>query len=228
MRNALSDAIRAQGFDISATDDEEEVLAELTNWQPDLILLDLSVHEGRGLSICRRIREKSAPAVVVIASPGEEARVLLALELGATDYIIRPLDFEALMARVRTALTRSGPSGDLRDTTLEVGPLLLHLARREVIVRGQLLHFPKLEYDLLLALVLQPGHIRTRTELLERVWGRRLGDSKTLDAHLVRLRRKIEHDSERRRHIITVRGVGYYFDPQGRLEGTEQSPPTEG
>jgi two-component system response regulator RegX3 len=218
MRNALSDAIGAQGFDVIATDDEGEVLAELANWHPDLVLLDLSVHEEGGLSLCRRVREESVSAIVVMASPGEEASVLLALELGATDYITRPFDFDSLMARVRTALTRSGPGADLRDATLEVGPVLFHLARREVIVRGQSVHFPKREYDLLLALMLQPGHIRTRTELLERVWGRRIGDSKTLDAHLVRIRRKIEDDSEHRRHIITVRGVGYYFDPEGRVE----------
>jgi two-component system response regulator RegX3 len=223
MRNALADAIGAEGFHVNAAAEESDVLATLSSWSPNLVLLDLSVDEARGLSICRRVREESSAPIVVMASPGEEARVVLALELGATDYLTRPLDFDSLLARMRTALTRATGFGDIRDGILEVGPIVLHLARREVSVRGQMTPFRKLEYDLLLALVLQPGHIRTRAELLDRVWGRRLADTKTLDAHMRRLRIKIEPDHSHPRHIITVRGVGYYFDPQEH-SGTEGLP----
>ena len=134
--------------------------------------------------------------------------------MGANDYVTRPLDIDTVMARVRTSLVRSlSEAGDLRDTPLEVGPLVFELARRTVRVRGEMVHFPKREYDLLLALVMHPGHIRTRVELFEEIWGHPLDHSKTLDAHMVRIRRKVEVDTSHPRHIITVRGVGFYFEP---------------
>ena len=211
LRNALRDAIGAEGFDVATTADESEVLEALSSWDPNLILLDLSGQEG--LSICRRIREESTIPIVVMASAGDEARVVLALEMGANDYLTRPLDVNAVMARVRTAFIRSSEWGDLRDTPLEVGPLVFRLARREVRVRGELIHFPRREYDLLLALVLRPGHIRTRSELMAEIWGRTLESSKTLDAHMMRIRKKVEADTRHPLHILTVRGVGFYFDP---------------
>jgi DNA-binding response OmpR family regulator len=212
MRSALRDAIAAQGFDVATTADESEVLGALSSWDPNLILLDLSGQEAEGLSICRRIREESTTPIVVMASAGDEARVVLALEMGANDYLTRPLDVDAVMARVRTALIRSSAGGDLRDTPLEVGPLVFQLARREVRVRGELVHFRRREYDLLLALVLRPGQIRKRTELMAEIWGHTLESSKTLDAHMVRIRKKVEADARHPRHILTVRGVGFYFD----------------
>jgi two-component system response regulator RegX3 len=212
-RNALRDAIGAEGFDVTTTAVEPEVLGALSSEAPDLVLLDLSVNEARGLSICRKVREKSTTPIIVIAAAGDEARILLALEMGANDYLTRPLEIDAVMARVRTVLIRASAGGELRDTPLEVGPLFFRLARREVRVRGEVVHFPKREYELLLALVLRSGHIRTRTELMDEIWGHPLESTKTLDAHMVRIRRKIEVDTSHPRHIITVRGVGYYFDP---------------
>ena len=214
MRNALRDALGAEGFQVATTRSETEVLAALSSWDPDLVLLDLSTDEADGLSICRSIREQSPVPIVVMASPGDEPRVVLALEIGANDYLTRPLDVDAVLARVRPALIRSSVGGDLRETPLEAGPLVFQLARRGVMVRGEAVHFPRLEYDLLLSLALRPGHIRTRTELVHEVWGgRTLERSKTLDAHMLRLRKKIEVDTRHPRHLLTVRSVGYYFDP---------------
>jgi two-component system response regulator RegX3 len=134
--------------------------------------------------------------------------------MGANDYLTRPLDVDSVLARVRTALIRSSVGGDLRETPLEAGPLVFQLARRGVLVRGETVHFPRREYDLLLSLVLRPGHIRSRAELVHEIWGGRdLENSKTLDAHMLRLRKKVEVDPRHPRHLLTVRSVGFYFDP---------------
>jgi two-component system response regulator RegX3 len=214
MRNALRDAIGAEGFHVETTRSESEVFGALSSWDPDLVLLDLSTDEADGLSMCRSIREQSPVPIVVMASPGDEARIVLALEMGANDYLTRPLDVDSVLARVRTALIRSSVGGDLRETPLEAGPLVFQLARRGVLVRGETVHFPRREYDLLLSLVLRPGHIRSRAELVHEIWGGRdLENSKTLDAHMLRLRKKVEVDPRHPRHLLTVRSVGFYFDP---------------
>ena len=214
MRRALSDAIEAVGISVQTAGANNEALDTLVDWSPNLVLLDLSVEEGaKGLSICRKIRELTTVPVMVMAAPGDEALVIQALEMGAVDYLTRPLDLDVLFSKVRLVLAKSAERAYSQAATIEVGPVIFHSARREVSIRGTLVHFPKLEYDILLALALQSGNIITREELMDRIWGRRLSDTKTLAAHILRIRHKVELDVHKPVHIITVRGIGYYFDP---------------
>ena len=218
MRNALGDAMRADGFDVHTEGVTSNSLAILFAWNPDLVLLDLTAKGASGLSICRRIRELTTTPVVVVSSPGDEALVIEALEMGAVDYLTWPFELDALKSRVRVALAQSADHHFSQGSSLEVGPLLFHLARRQISVRGSLVHFPKREYDLTLALAVQARNILTRRDLMDRVWGRFNPDTKTLDAHILRIRHKVELEPHTPVHVITVRGFGYLFDPGDSLE----------
>ena len=216
MRNALADALRAKGYGIECAGSEGEAVDWLITWNPELVLLDLSVHDGLGMTICRRVHVQSDVPIVLVAAPGCEAQVLMGLEIGATDYMVRPLDLDAVALRIGTAMAQTvRHTVPNTERALVAGPLTINVATRTIVVRGQDVHFPRKEYDLLLSLVTQRGHIRTRRELFDELWDRGPEDPKTLDAHIQRIRKKIELDRSHPRHVITVRGIGYYFDPHG-------------
>ncbi|HVX21292.1 MAG TPA: response regulator transcription factor [Acidimicrobiales bacterium] len=215
MCHALRDALRSHGHVVSCANSEVEAVARLASFTPSLVLLNLSVQGGNGLLVCRRLHEMGSTPIILIARPGDEADVLTALDVGATDYVVRPLSMEELVTRIASVTCRERSEQLGRADVLEAGPLAIHLARRTVAVRDREVHFTRREYDLLVLLVARPGHIRTRAEILDSLWGgRRTSDTKTLDVHIRRLRGKIERDQQRPECIITVRGVGYYFDPQ--------------
>jgi two-component system response regulator RegX3 len=196
------------------------------SWRPDLLLIDLLVHSGKGLDVCRQVSGTATSPVVVLAPVEATDDLLDALNFGATDYATRPLDGRALITRIHTTLARfSPPNKPFVDEIVEVGPLTIELSRRRVFVRGTQVHFAKMEYDVLVALAVRPGEIRTGDELLEEIWaGRSFEDPRTLSTHIRRIRKKLEIRPSDPEHLLTVRGIGYYFDAEGRSRSTEVRP----
>ncbi len=218
LRDALVGALRAEGYDARTTANLKETLYQIQSWQPDLLLIDLMVHRETGLDICRHVAELVRSPVVVLAPVVADNQLLEALRCGAVDYATRPLDGPALLTRVRTTMARFSQNHlPLTDEIIEVGPITIELSRRRVSVRGTAVHFAKMEYDVLLALVLRPGEIRSGDELLAEIWaGRSFEDPRTLSTHIRRIRMKVELDPANPEHLITVRGIGYYFSADGR------------
>ncbi len=188
------------------------------SWRPDLLLIDLLVRNGKGMDICRQLAGTTPSPVIVLAPVDAIDDLLEALDSGVTDYATRPLDGRALITRIHTTLTRfAPPNKPFVDEVVEVGPLTIELSRRRVLVRGSQVHFAKMEYDVLVALAVRPGQILTGDELLEEIWGgRNLEDPRTLSTHIRRIRKKLEIRPGDPEHLLTVRGVGYYFNAEGR------------
>ena len=218
LRDALVGALQFEGYDTRTTTNGRETLRRLHSWHPDLVLIDLLVHNGTGLEICRQVAGLVPSPIIVLAPVDAEAQLLEALTSGAVDYATRPLDGRALITRIHTTLARpSQTDGPFVDEIVEVGPLTIELSRRRVSVRGTPVHFAKMEYEVLLALALRPGEIRTGDELLDEIWaGRSFEDPRTLSTHIRRIRKKLETDPGNPEHLVTVRGIGYYFNANGR------------
>lgn len=218
LRDALVGALRVEGYDTRTTTSGTAALRQLHSWLPDLVLIDLLVHNGTGLEVCRQVAGLVPSPIIVLAPVDATAQLLEALDSGAVDYATRPLDGRALITRIRTTLERSSQMGEpFVDEIVDVGPLTIELSRRRVSVRGRPVHFAKMEYEVLLALALRPGEIRTGDELLEEIWaGRSFEDPRTLSTHIRRIRKKLETDPGNPEHLVTVRGIGYYFNPNGR------------
>jgi two-component system response regulator RegX3 len=218
LRDALVGALRAEGYTTQTAANAKETLERLQSWRPALLLIDLLVHDETGLEICRQVSGMVSAPIIVLAPVDAAAHLLEALHSGAVDYATRPLDGRALITRIRTTLARSSPTdGSDADAIIEVGPLTIEPSRRRVSVRGMPVHFAKMEYEVLLALALRPGEIRTGGELLDQVWaGRRFEDPRTLSTHIRRIRKKLEIDPGHPEHLLTVRGIGYYFSVDGR------------
>lgn len=181
--------------------------------RPALIVLDLMLPRMSGIDVCRHVRsESSVPIVVVSALDSEDDRVA-ALEAGADDYLTKPFSVKELIARIRGQLRRSAAVQHIGDSSvIERGPVYLDSSRHEVHVRGVRVQFTPKEFKLLETLVVADGRLRTRGSIIDNVWGSTyLGDTKTLDVHVKRLRAKIERDPHRPEHIVTVRGLGYRF-----------------
>jgi two-component system, OmpR family, response regulator RegX3 len=218
LRDALVGALQAEGYDTRTATSVKETLHQLQSWYPELLLIDLLAHEGSGLDICRQVAGLLPAPIIVLAPVDATIQLLEALESGATDYATRPLDGRALMTRIHTTLARSLQIDmPTVDETVEVGPLIIEPSRRRVFVRGTEVHFAKMEYAVLLALALRPGEIRTNSELLDEIWaGRRFEDPRTLSTHIRRIRKKLESDPGHPQHLLTVRGVGFYFNADGQ------------
>lgn len=213
-REAARRALERAGFAVSeAADGDEalEALADLTP-RPDLVLLDLAMPGMGGLEVLTQIRKTSALPVIVLSGRGEESERVVALEMGADDYVVKPFLVRELPARIRSVLRRSRPAESPR---MEFGALEIRLAEREVLVRGERVETTAKEFDLLAKLASEPRRVFSRAQLLEEVWGssRDWQDPATVTEHIRRLRRKIEDDAEEPRWLQTVRGVGYRFEP---------------
>jgi len=181
---------------------------------PDLVILDLMLPEVTGLDVCRAIRLESSVPVIMVTAKDSEADKVAGLELGADDYVTKPFSMRELVSRVRANLRRvrmDGPAGE-PDEVVVGGPVELDVARHEARVRGQAVSFPPKEFDLLETLLRRKGRLLTRDFLIDMVWGSDyFGDTKTLDVHVKRIRRKIEEDPHHPVHLVTVRGLGYKF-----------------
>jgi two-component system response regulator RegX3 len=210
---ALSFMLKREGFDVGIATDGNAAVAEFERHGADLILLDLMLPGISGTEVCRIIRAKSQVPIIMLTAKDGEVDKVVGLELGADDYVTKPFSSRELLARVRAVLRRHGDVEELLPATIEAGPVRLDVDRHIVTVRGVHTPMPLKEFDLLEFLVRNSGRVLTRAQLIDRVWGADyVGDTKTLDVHVKRLRAKIEEDPGNPVHLMTVRGLGYKYD----------------
>ena len=212
--DALSYMLRKEGYEVAVSTTGPDALEEFDRGGADLVLLDLMLPGLPGTEVCRLIRQRSTVPVIMLTAKDSEVDKVVGLELGADDYVTKPFSSRELLARVRAVLRRQGESEDLLPATIEAGPVRLDVDRHVVTVRGQVVPMPLKEFDLLEILVRNAGRVLTRSQLIDRVWGADyVGDTKTLDVHVKRLRAKVELDPAEPVHLVTVRGLGYKFEP---------------
>ncbi|MFN3214898.1 MAG: response regulator [Acidimicrobiales bacterium] len=213
---ALRIGLQREGFVIDVARDGREALDKFEAVTPDLVLLDLMLPKLSGIDVCREIRNKSKVPIIMVTAKGEEIDTVVGLEVGADDYVTKPYHLRELVARMRSLLRRANWSGENeaidKGVLIEAGDVRVDTDRHEVSVRDQTVDLPLKEFDLLTLLVENAGRVLTRDVLIDRVWGTDyVGDTKTLDVHIKRLRSKIEVDPSNPERIITIRGLGYKF-----------------
>ncbi|MBV9291411.1 MAG: response regulator transcription factor [Frankiales bacterium] len=207
----LGIVLRTEGFEPSFVADGDRALAAFRTTKPDLVLLDLMLPGTDGIDVCRQIRAESGTPIVMLTARGDTVDVVLGLECGADDYIIKPFKPKELVARMRARLRRNdGAPAEL----LHIGDVTIDVAGHVVSRDDQPIALTPLEFDLLAALARKPGHVFTREQLLEQVWGyRHAADTRLVNVHVQRLRAKVETDPEHPELVLTVRGVGYKAGP---------------
>jgi two-component system, OmpR family, response regulator RegX3 len=211
--DALSFMLRREGYEVFVASDGNAAVSEFDKHGPDLVLLDLMLPGISGTEVCRIIRGKSSVPIIMLTAKDGEVDKVVGLELGADDYVTKPFSSRELLARVRAVLRRHGDVEELLPATIEAGSVRIDIERHVVSVRGENITMPLKEFDLLELLVRNSGRVLTRNQLIDRVWGADyVGDTKTLDVHIKRLRAKIEIDPSTPIHINTVRGLGYKFE----------------
>ncbi len=212
--DALSFMLRKEGFEVGIAADGNVALEEFDRNGADIVLLDIMLPGLSGTEVCRALRAKSAVPIIMVSAKDGEIDKVVGLELGADDYVTKPFSSRELVARIRAVLRRQGDDeGELMSTIIEAGPVRMDVDRHVVAVRGESVAMPLKEFDLLELLMRNVGRVLTRSQLIDRVWGSDyVGDTKTLDVHVKRLRSKIESDPANPVHIVTVRGLGYKFD----------------
>jgi two-component system alkaline phosphatase synthesis response regulator PhoP len=215
MVRGLGDNLRFEGYQTMGATNGADGLRLALSEAPDLILLDVMMPQMSGWDVCRELRRKGIDVpVIMLTARGEEVDRVLGLELGADDYVTKPFSLRELLARVRAVLRRPGPRR--KAEALAFGDVRIHLRGRQVFKAGQEVRLTRKEFDLLRYLVEHPGEVLTRDRLLEEVWGyERFPTTRTVDAHILRLRQKFEPDPERPAYILTVHGQGYRFAPPG-------------
>lgn len=221
-REPLTYQLEREGFDVVAVATGTEALDAYDALQPDLVLLDLMLPGLSGTEVCRELRVRgNVPVIMLTAKDGEIDKVV-GLELGADDYVTKPYSFRELLARMRAVLRRNHGGApaevqdrgnlDDEDQVLSAGPVRMDVERHIVTVGGVNVSFPLKEFDLLEYLLRNAGRVLTRGQLIDRVWGSDyVGDTKTLDVHIKRIRAKIEEDPGNPVLVLTVRGLGYKF-----------------
>ena len=214
--DALEIGLDREGFKVTIARDGQEALDKFEEGKFDAILLDLMLPKVSGLDVCRTIRAKSDIPIIIVSAKSEEVDMVLMLELGADDYVTKPYRLRELVARIRAVLRRREtytPSEEPSTEIMEFGPILLDIDSRRCYVSGEEIKLRKKEFALLRNLLENPGRVMTREVLIDRVWGDDyVGDTKTLDVHIKRLRTLIEFDPKNPIHITTIRGVGYRFE----------------
>lgn len=217
-REPLVYQLTKEGYDVSAAATGEEGLELFTRGGIDMVLLDLMLPGIDGTALCRRIREQSRVPIIMLTAKSTEIDKVVGLELGADDYVTKPYSFRELLARIRAVMRRNrdvpqpeGGSGD--DVALVCGDIEMEVGQHRVVVRSHGVFFPLKEFELLEYLLKNKGRVLTRHQLIDRVWGSDyVGDTKTLDVHVKRVRAKIEADPSHPRYLTTVRGLGYKID----------------
>src|SRR5580700_851470 len=212
---ALVVGLKREGFLVKVARDGAEALSAFDIVRPDLVLLDVMLPKVSGIDVCRVLRGKSRVPIIMVTAKGSEIDTVVGLEVGADDYVTKPYRLRELVARMRAVLRRAPREDDEIATgdAIEVGDVRLDPERHEVFVRGELITLPLKEFELLEILLANAGRVLTRETLIDRVWGPHyVGDTKTLDVHIKRLRSKIEDDPAAPRRIVTIRGLGYKFD----------------
>ncbi len=209
----LSYLLRREGYDVAVADDGSEALDEFDRNGADLVLLDLMLPGLPGTEVCRQLRARSNVPVIMLTAKDSEIDKVVGLELGADDYVTKPYSSRELVARVRAVLRRGAEPEALVPSTVEAGPVRMDVERHVVTVNNQVVPMPLKEFELLEILLRNAGRVLTRMQLIDRVWGSDyVGDTKTLDVHVKRLRSKIEPDPAQPKHLVTVRGLGYKFE----------------
>jgi two-component system, OmpR family, response regulator RegX3 len=213
--DALSYMLRKEGFEVSIAETGTQALSEFDRTGADIVLLDLMLPEMSGTEVCRQLRQKSHVPIIMVTARDSEIDKVVGLEIGADDYVTKPYSPRELVARIRAVMRRQTPdAGDQTPPTLSAGPVRMDVDRHVVTVSGAAVQFPLKEFELLELLLRNAGRVLTRGQLIDRVWGADyVGDTKTLDVHVKRLRSKIEPEPSTPRHIVTVRGLGYKFEP---------------
>src|SRR5215475_2732052 len=214
--DALSYMLRKEGFEVAVCPTGPAALDTFDRTGADLVLLDLMLPGLSGSEVCRALRERSFVFVIMLIAKDSEIDKVVGLELGADDYVTKPFSSRELVARMRAVLRRGGESEELITSILDAGPVRMDGERHTVAVRSQQVQLPLKEFELLEVLLRNAGRVLARMQLIDRVWGADyVGDTKTLDVHVKRLRAKIETEPTNPRHIVTVRGLGYKFEPVG-------------
>lgn len=210
----LSYLLGKEGFDVAVVDNGVDAIAEYDRHGADLVLLDLQLPGQSGTEVCRQLRQRSAVPVIMLTARDADIDKVVGLELGADDYVTKPYSSRELVARVRAVLRRQSEPDELVSSTVQAGPVQLDIDRHVVSVRGERKPFPLKEFELLEMLLRDSGRVLTRGQLIDRVWGADyVGDTKTLDVHIKRVRTKIETNPAFPQHLVTVRGLGYKFEP---------------
>lgn len=216
LADPLAFLLRKEGFEVTVVGDGPSALAEFDRSGADIVLLDLMLPGMSGTDVCKQLRTRSGVPVIMVTARDSEIDKVVGLELGADDYVTKPYSARELIARIRAVLRRG--TGDELDAgsengVLEAGPVRMDVDRHTVLVNGKPVTLPLKEFDLLEYLLRNSGRVLTRGQLIDRVWGADyVGDTKTLDVHVKRLRSKIEADPARPEHLVTVRGLGYKLE----------------
>jgi two-component system response regulator RegX3 len=209
----LSYMLRREGFEVAVAATGPDALTEFDRSGADLVLLDLMLPGLSGTEVCRTLRQRSNVPVIMLTARDGEIDKVVGLELGADDYVTKPFSSRELVARIRAVLRRRGEPEELMPSALEAGPVRMDVDRHVVTVNGDQVQMPLKEFDLLELLLRNAGRVLTRGQLIDRIWGADyVGDTKTLDVHVKRLRAKIEPDPSSPRFLVTVRGLGYKFE----------------
>ena len=211
-RETVGYLLRKEGFDVVEAADGTIGLAEFERGGADIVLLDLMMPGLPGTEVCRRLRARSSVPVIMVTARDDEIDKVVGLELGADDYVTKPFSHRELVARIRAVLRR-GQDFELEPDVLEVDDVRMDVERHEVWVRGEPVKLARKEFELLEILLRNAGRVMTRGQLIDRIWGADyVGDTKTLDVHVKRLRAKVETDPAEPQLLVTVRGLGYKFE----------------
>lgn len=215
-REALDFMLRKEGYEVLLADSGDLAIELLERKGADLVLLDLMLPGLSGIDVCRKIRLTSQVPVIMVTAKDSEVDKVVGLEIGADDYVTKPFSSRELLARVKAVLRRSSELGVDDGKAFESGPVRIDVERHQVSVAGNPVALPLKEFELLKLLVSNAGRVLTRTQLIDRVWGSDyVGDTKTLDVHIKRLRSKIEPDPAHPKFLVTVRGLGYKYESVG-------------
>jgi two-component system response regulator RegX3 len=209
----LSYLLRKEGYEVSVAETGLMALEDFDRAGADLVLLDLMLPGLSGVDVCRALRHRSSVPVIMLTAKDSEIDKVVGLEIGADDYVTKPYSSRELLARIKAVLRRGQEPEELMPATLESGPVRMDVERHVVSVNGEHTPLPLKEFELLEMLLRNCGRVLTRAQLIDRVWGSDyVGDTKTLDVHVKRLRSKVEPDPANPAFIVTVRGLGYKFE----------------
>lgn len=208
----LKFALESDGYETDSAGDGEQALEKIKNGNFDLILLDVMLPKMSGIEVCQAVREKSDVPIIMLTAKGEDMDKILGLEYGADDYMTKPFNILEVKARIKTILRRAGTGKEAPRMEITAGDITININTRSVISHGEPVNLTVKEFDLLNLFMSNIGKIYSRDELLETIWGfDYIGDFRTVDVHIRRLREKIEKDPANPKHIMTKWGVGYYF-----------------
>ncbi len=211
--DALSYMLRKEGFEVAVSVTGDDALDEFDRGGADLVLLDLMLPGLSGTEVCRQLRQRSNVPVIMLTAKDSEVDKVVGLELGADDYVTKPFSSRELVARIRAVLRRGTEPTEASQAVLGAGPVRMDVDRHVVTVNGTTVRLPLKEFELLELLLRNAGRVLTRAQLIDRIWGADyVGDTKTLDVHVKRLRAKIEPDPAAPTYLLTVRGLGYKLE----------------